>query len=136
MKPVIDSLHSGGLQDEGAAPGSASVVYFIVDEESRCPLGEREFDTRQDAEQYLESHREEFLANGLPLLDEASEVLASRLVEKLENERREGSGQKTPEAIAFMRRNGWRTRVRDASLALRIAALEDASAGADGKEAP
>ena len=81
--PKIDCIMLGGV-DCGGEP-----EYFIEDEISHLRLDETVFRSREEAQAYLDAHREEILRQGLPVLDADWTELYGKVIErtahKLEN---------------------------------------------------
>lgn len=61
--PKIECIVFGGV-DCGGDSG-----YFIVDETSHVRLTGKEFTSRDEAQAYLDAHREEILRSGLPMFN-------------------------------------------------------------------
>ena len=81
--PKIDCIMLGGV-DCGGEP-----EYFIKDEISKLRLVETVFRFREEAQAYLNAHREEIFRRGLPVLDaewiELYNDVIERTAHKLEN---------------------------------------------------
>jgi hypothetical protein len=79
--PKIDYIFSGDVQE-----------YFIKDEVSGCWLVDSQvFATREEAQAYLDAHREEIIRRGPPVLDAEEAELYSKAIEHFERRLENGA---------------------------------------------
>ena len=67
--PRIDYMNFGGIVAEGDDPAADATSWYIEDANSGVTLVDFDFNSEADAQAYLDMHRGELIARGLPPLD-------------------------------------------------------------------
>ena len=113
IRPVIWSIWGGIVENEG---DPVQQIHCIIDEETRASLADPGFSSREDAQAYLDAHRQEILDRGLPPPPPlAPEQIASTLKElqklesKLDHEPTNVDFTKALELLRRMSRRPWMT---------------------------